>query len=443
VNNPKTYVVQIGDKSLTIETGLLAQQAGGAVTVQLGDSIVLCTATASKKPREGIDFFPLTVDFEERLYAAGRIPGSFFRREGRPSESAILTARLIDRPLRPLFPKDYHNDVQVIATALSSDGQNYLDIPAIIGASTALMISDVPFETPVGACRVGLVEDQFIINPTADEMEESALDIRMAGTEDAILMVEAGAHEVHEEVVLQALKTGHEAMQPVIALQKRMREEVGKPKNFDYPVATIEERDRERILSRIGDRVAELVARPMGKKERSLATEALENEILGSFAGDETINLDDVKTVFREVLKAETRKLILEKGQRADGRTTEEIRPIWTKAGFLPRAHGSGLFTRGGSKSWTPCGPKRSSATCIITTFRPLARAKRGPCAVRGGVRSAMGHWQKRRCALCSQPRKSSLTPSAWCPSACHPTAPPRWPRSAAAPWPSWTPVCR
>ena len=347
MNNPKTYVVQIGDKSLTIETGLLAMQAGGAVTVQLGDSIVLCTATASKKPREGIDFFPLTVDFEERLYAAGRIPGSFFRREGRPSESAILTARLIDRPLRPLFPKDYHNDVQVIATALSSDGQNYLDIPAIIGASTALMISDVPFETPVGACRVGLVEDQFIINPTADEMEESALDIRMAGTEDAILMVEAGAHEVHEEVVLQALKAGHEAMQPVIALQKRMREEVGKPKNFDYPVATIEERDRERILSRIGDRVAELVARPMGKKERSLATEALENEILGSFAGDETINLEDVKTVFREVLKAETRKLILEKGQRADGRTTEEIRPIWTKAGFLPRAHGSGLFTRG------------------------------------------------------------------------------------------------
>jgi polyribonucleotide nucleotidyltransferase len=347
VNSNKTYVAQVGDKSITIETGQLAMQAGGAVTVRLGDSVVLCTATASKSPREGIDFFPLTVDFEERLYAAGRIPGSFFRREGRPTESAILTSRLIDRPLRPLFPKDYRNDVQIIATALSSDSQNYLDIPAIIGASTALMISDIPFDGPIGACRVGLVEDEFVINPTAEQMEQSALDLRMAGTEDAILMVEAGASQVHEEVVLQALQAGHEAMQPIIALQKQMRDEIGKPKNTDYPVLTIEERDRERITTRIGTRVAELVAQPMSKQERGQATDALEDEILGSFAGDETINLGDVKTVFHDVLKAETRKLILEKGQRADGRRTDEIRPIWSKVGLLPRAHGSGLFTRG------------------------------------------------------------------------------------------------
>jgi polyribonucleotide nucleotidyltransferase len=347
VNSSKTYVVQIGGKPLTVETGELAMQAGGAVVVKLGDSVVLCTATASRKPREGIDFFPLTVDFEERLYAAGRIPGSFFRREGRPSEAAILTSRLIDRPLRPLFPKDYRNDVQVIATALSSDSQNYLDIPAIIGASTALMISDIPFEGPVGACRVGLVEDEFVINPTAEQMEHSALDLRMAGTEDAILMVEAGASEVHEEVILQALQAGHEAMQPVIALQKRMREEVGKPKNLDYAVVTIEERDRERITRRIGDRVAEMVAQPMNKQDRGAATDALENEILGSFAGDESIEPEDIKTVFKEVLKAETRKLILEKGQRADGRNADEIRPISTKTRLLPRAHGSGLFTRG------------------------------------------------------------------------------------------------
>lgn len=347
MNNSKTYVVQVGDKSLTIETGQLAMQAGGAVMIKSGDSVVLCTATTSKKPREGIDFFPLTVDFEERLYAAGRIPGSFFRREGRPSESAILTSRLTDRPLRPLFPKDYRNDVQIIATALSSDSQNYLDIPAIIGASTALVISDIPFEGPIGACRVGLIEDEFVINPTAEQMEESALDLRMAGTEDAILMVEAGAHELHEEVILQALKLGHEAMQPVIQLQKQMREEVGKPKNVDYPVVTIEERDRERILKRIGDRAAELVAQPMSKWERAQETEGLENEILGSFAGDETIEPHDIKAVFRDVLKAETRKLILEKGQRADGRATDEIRPIWSQVGLLPRAHGSGLFTRG------------------------------------------------------------------------------------------------
>ncbi len=347
MNSYKSYVVQVGDKSLLIETGLLAMQAGGAVTVRLGDSIVLCTATASKKPREGIDFFPLTVDFEERLYAAGRIPGSFFRREGRPSEAAILTARLIDRPLRPLFPKDYRNDVQIIATALSSDGQNYLDIPSIIGASAALTISDIPFGGPIGACRVGLVDGEFIINPTADQMEESVLDLRMAGTKDAILMVEAGAHEVGEEIVLEALKVGHEAIQPIITLQEQMQAEIGKPKNTDYPVITIEERDRERIKERIGDRVAELVARPMGKAERSQAVEALENEIVGSFVDDESINPEDVKTVFQEVVKAETRKLILEKKQRPDGRATDEIRPIWCRVGLLPRAHGSGLFTRG------------------------------------------------------------------------------------------------
>jgi polyribonucleotide nucleotidyltransferase len=347
MNNLKTYVGQVGDKSIAIETGQLAMQAGGAVTVRVGDSVILCTATASRKPREGIDFFPLTVDFEEKLYAAGRIPGSFFRREGRPSESAILTMRLIDRPLRPLFPKDYRNDVQIIATALSSDSENYLDIPAIIGASAALTISDIPFEGPIGACRVGLVEDEFVINPTAEQMEESTLDLRMAGTEDAILMVEAGATEVHEEVILQALQAGHEAMQNVIQLQKKMQAEIGKPKNHDYPVITIEERDRERILQRIGDRVAKLVAQPMNKFERSYETDALENEILGSFAEDETIEPRDIKAVYQDVLKKETRKLILEKGQRADGRTSDQIRDIWGQVGLLPRAHGSGLFTRG------------------------------------------------------------------------------------------------
>jgi polyribonucleotide nucleotidyltransferase len=315
--------------------------------VRAGDSVILCTATSSKKPREGIDFFPLTVDFEERLYAAGRIPGSFFRREGRPSEAAILTMRLTDRPLRPLFPKDYRNDVQVIGTALSSDSENYLDIPAIIGASAALTISDIPFEGPIGACRVGLVEDEFVINPTAEQMEQSTLDLRMAGTEDAILMVEAGATEVHEEVILQALKAGHEAMQDVIQLQKQMRAEIGKPKNQDYPVVTIEERDRERILQRIGDRVADMVSHPMSKFERGQATDALEDEILGSFAEDETIAPKDIKTVYQEVLKRETRKLILEQGQRADGRKKDEIREIWGRVGLLPRAHGSGLFTRG------------------------------------------------------------------------------------------------
>jgi len=371
VNNKKSYVVQVGEQSITLETGQLAMQAGGAVLVRLGDSVVLVTATASKNPREGINFFPLTVDFEERLYAAGRIPGSFFRREGRPSEAGILTMRLIDRPLRPLFPKDYRNDVQIIVTALSSDGQNYLDIPAIIGASAALTISDVPFEGPIAACRIGMIEEEFIINPTADQLEQSKLDLRMAGTKDAILMVEAGAKEVQEEVVVQALQVGHEAMQPLIVLQEQMREEVGKPKFTDYPVITIEERDRERIVNRIGNRVAELVVRPMGKKERDMASDALEDEILGSFAEDETIDPKDIKKVFRDVLKTETRRLVLENGQRADGRKTDEIRDIWGLTGLLPRAHGSGLFTRGETQAMSIATLGTPREVQRLDTLRP------------------------------------------------------------------------
>ncbi|MBN1137350.1 MAG: polyribonucleotide nucleotidyltransferase [Anaerolineae bacterium] len=328
----------------------MAMQAGGAVTVRIGDSVLLCTATTSTAPREGVDFFPLTADFEERLYAAGRIPGSFFRREGRPSESAILTSRLIDRPLRPLFPKDYRNDVQVIATALSSDSQNLLDIPAIIGASTALTISEIPFQGPIGACRVGLVENEFVINPTADQLAVSPLDLRMAGTEDAILMVEAGASQVHEEVMLQALKAGHQAMQPVIALQKQMQAEIGKSKQTDYPVIASNEDAHSRVVERIGklkQRVADLVAQPHGKAAWYESTTALEEEIVGSFAEDETIDTGEVRAVFHETLKTELRRRVLDHGQRADGRKTDEVRPIWSQVGILPRAHGSGLFTRG------------------------------------------------------------------------------------------------
>ncbi len=404
MNNSKQYIVEMGGKPMTIETGDLAMQAGGAVVVRLGDSVVLCTATASKSPREGIDFFPLTVDFEERLYAAGRIPGSFFRREGRPSESAILTSRLIDRPLRPLFPKDYHNDVQVIATALSSDSQNYLDIPAIIGSSTALMISDVPFDGPIGACRVGLIEDEFVINPTAEQMEQSSLDLRMAGTEDAILMVEAGAWEVHEEVMLQAMQLGHEAMQPVIALQKQMRAEIGKPKQTDYAVDSIDEDVRQRIVERIGTRVAELATRPMQKHERGEATDALEAEILESFADDETVERKDVKKVFHDLHKAEMRKLILEKGVRADGRATDEIRPIWSRIGILPRAHGSGLFTRGETQVMsiatlgTPreeqkldtLAPEESKRYMHHYNFPPFSTGETWP--MRGPRRREIGH---------------------------------------------------
>src|SRR5574341_1591804 len=224
------FMARVADRDIFFETGKLAAQAGGAVVVRAGDTVLLATATAAKQVREGIDFFPLSVDYEERLYAAGRIPGSFFRREGRPSEDAILLCRLTDRPLRPLFPKGFRNDVHIVLTALSSDGENQIDVLAINAASAALMISGVPFEGPVGAVRVGLIDDQLVINPTAGQMEHSGLDLRVAGTQDAILMVEAGADEVSEARMLEALRVAHDAMQDLIRVQREMAAQVGKPR---------------------------------------------------------------------------------------------------------------------------------------------------------------------------------------------------------------------
>jgi polyribonucleotide nucleotidyltransferase len=224
-----------GDGEITIETGKLAGQANGAVTVQHGDTIILVTATAAEQPRAGVDFFPLTVDYEERLYAAGKIPGGFFKREGRPGEQGILLCRLTDRPLRPLFPKGFRNDIQVVITALSADQEHYIDILSIIGASTALTISDIPFNGPVAAVRVGMIDGKFVFNPISTQMDKSTLDLRLAGTKDAIIMVECGAQQVTEEVMLDALREGHREMQSVIELQEKMRSELGKPKR-EFPM---------------------------------------------------------------------------------------------------------------------------------------------------------------------------------------------------------------
>jgi len=227
---PHRFVAKLGNDELIFETGVLAGQAGGAVILRSGDSLLLTTVTASKNAREGIDFFPLSVEFEERLYAAGRIPGSFFRREGRPGEEAILTARLTDRPLRPLFNKNFRNEVQVIVTPLSSDGEKYLDILAINSASAALMISDIPWAGPIGAVRIGLKNGQLLVNPSTREMADSLLDLRIAGTTDAILMVEAGANEIPEDKMIEALRLAHESIQEVIRVQKEMQAQLGKPK---------------------------------------------------------------------------------------------------------------------------------------------------------------------------------------------------------------------
>jgi polyribonucleotide nucleotidyltransferase len=338
-----SYTAQVGGQAITIETGTLARLAGGAVTVRAGDSVILATACGAK-PREGGDFFPLSVDYEERLYAAGRIPGSFQRREGRQSDQAILISRLVDRPLRPLFPKGMMNEVQVIVTALARDPEVHLDILSIIGASAAVSISDVPWEGPIGAVRIGFIDGALVVNPTVSQMSASTLDLRMAGTADAILMVEAGADELPEDMMLEALKLGHEAMQPIIALQNKMRAELGKPKFEFTPVAsdpTVEEAAR----AWLGDRVREAVAQNSGKEAQYAAIAALKSELVAALG--EAHDPKALGQAFESIEKSVVRERILSDKIRPDGRTFEQIRPISVEVGLLPRVHGSGLFTRG------------------------------------------------------------------------------------------------
>ncbi|NPV66346.1 MAG: polyribonucleotide nucleotidyltransferase [Anaerolineae bacterium] len=344
------FSAMVGSKEVIIETGRFAEQAGGAVTVRMGDTMVLATATMSKEPREGVDFFPLSVDYEERMYAAGRIPGSFFRREGRPSETAILISRVTDRPLRPLFPKDLFNEVQVIVTALSHDQENHSDMLSIIGASAALMISDIPFDGPVGACRVGLIDGQFVGNATISEMENSVLDLRVAGTADSINMVEASANEVDEETMLRALEFGHQAIQGIIAVQREMAAKLGKPKAVITPVP-VDTALREAVFARAMPEIKRIVAEVLDRDARNAAIDALRETILAEYEAQATEgNPPDfvaIRGFLQEALKEEVRRRILEDGIRPDGRDYTTIRPLAVETGVIPRVHGSGLFRRG------------------------------------------------------------------------------------------------
>lgn len=344
---PKMYTTEIGGRPFTIETGILAAQAGGAVTVRVGDSIIFAAATMGSEPREGQDFFPLTVEYEEKLSAGGRIPGSYFRREGRPGADAILVARLTDRPLRPLFNSAIRNEVQVIMSTISSDMETPLDILAVNAASAAIMISDIPWGGPVACVRVARVDGEFVINPTYSVMEQSDLDLRLAGTRDAILMVECGANELAESVLVDALMFGHQAMQPIIDLQFRMAQEIGKPKRevklFDLDQA---------VLTQVGDRyraaIVEALNAPLSKSEFNDRMAELEHESVEALTIEEQPeSAGKVKEAFHEVMKQEVRNRILYQSKRPDGRSTDEIRPIWCEVGYSPRAHGSGLFTRG------------------------------------------------------------------------------------------------
>jgi polyribonucleotide nucleotidyltransferase len=339
------YTAMVGGKPITFETGKLARQAGGAVTVQLGDTMMFAAATMGEI-RPGIDFFPLTVDYEERMYAGGRIPGSFFRREGRPTEDAILTARLTDRPLRPLFPKDLRNDVQVILYSFSTDGENQIDILGVNAASAALMISDVPWSGPVGAVRVGRIDGKFVTNPTFTEQEQSDLDLRIAGTRDAILMVECGAIEVSEADMLSALEYGHNALQPLIEAQLKMAAEIGKTKR-SYEPYKIDETIQASVASKVSAKIEDIFEKQYLKAEHNSALDELKDEVMTELAVEDEETKAAVSSAFEDTLRTQVRNRILDKGIRPDGRGLTDIRPIWCEVGISPRAHGSGLFTRG------------------------------------------------------------------------------------------------
>ncbi|MFO3795969.1 MAG: polyribonucleotide nucleotidyltransferase [Anaerolineales bacterium] len=342
----KQFSTTVGGRVITFETGKLAGQANGAVTVQLGETMIFAAATMSKTARADVDFFPLSVEYEERMYAGGRIPGSFFRREGKPSTEAVLTARLADRPIRPLFPKGMRNEVQIIMYSLSVDNENPIDILAINAASATLMISDIPWNGPVGAVRVGLLDGEFVINPTFQELERSDLDLRIAGTREAILMVECGAKEVPEDVMVAALEFGHRALQPLIDLQEQMRAEVGKPKA--EPILILpDEALLESVFERVKEPMNELLDKPLSKEEFNSGMDALLAQITAEMtSGENPPSPQDIQLAFTEAEKRLVRARILE-GKRPDGRGPKDIRPIWCEVDVAPRAHGSGLFTRG------------------------------------------------------------------------------------------------
>jgi polyribonucleotide nucleotidyltransferase len=335
----------IGGRVMSIETGRVAEQASGAVLVRYGDTVILATVVGSDEPREGIDFFPLTVDVEERMYAAGKIPGGFIKREGRATEHAILACRLADRPLRPLFPKGYRNDVQIVITVLSVDQENDPDIMGIVGASAALSISDIPFSGPVGAVRVGYIDDQLVINPLESQMERSRLDLAIAGTSDAVMMVEAGAKELPEDLMLEAVRFGHEALQDIIKMQEKLVQVVNRAKRPFAP-PPVDEELQAKVAEFAHPRLEAAVNNP-NKTARSAALSQVQEELIAELGTQFPDRLKDIITFYEKELKSYVRNTILDTGIRPDGRDTKTIRPITCEVGLLPRTHGSALFTRG------------------------------------------------------------------------------------------------
>ncbi len=347
-----TKEVEIGGKVITIETGRYARQANGAVMVRLGDTMVFVAASASDTAKEDQDFFPLSVEYREKAFAAGKYPGGFFKREGRPTEKEILTSRLIDRPIRPLFPKQYKNETQIISFVYSFDGVNEGDILGAIGASAALTISDIPFEGPIGEVRVGRVNGEFIVNPTIEETQNSDLELVVAGNEDSIMMVEGEAKEISEEEFLQALNVAHESIKKLVEVQKELRELCGLPK-MEVPEVEVDEELKKDVYELAYDKYAELVGTVLAKKERAKKNKELNESVLEALAEKYPEQEKVIKEILHDIEKELMRKQILEQGKRLDGRGTKDIRPITIETGILARTHGSALFTRGETQSLT------------------------------------------------------------------------------------------
>lgn len=354
----QSFEMELGGRPLIIEHGKMAKQANGAVLVRYGDTVVLVTATASAEPREGVDFFPLTVDYEEKMYAAGKIPGGFIKREGRPSSDAILCARLIDRPIRPLFPKGFRNDVQIVATVLSVEQDNAPELAAMIGASAALTVSDIPFMGPIAGVRVGRIHDQFVINPTESQRAESTLNLTVAGSKDAVMMVEAGANELPEDVILDAILFGHKEIQRLVSFQEEIQNACGKEKR-EAKLFVVPENLEKDIRAYAAERLDQATRNP-DKLDRDAHIADINADVMEHFLADYPEMEKEIAMALHDLEKEIVRRMITHEKIRPDGREVEEVRPVSCEVGLLPRTHGSGLFTRGQTQILT------------VTTLGPL-----------------------------------------------------------------------
>ncbi|MGE7621784.1 polyribonucleotide nucleotidyltransferase [Viridibacillus sp. NPDC096237] len=403
MNEKKVYTYEWAGRPLQIEVGQLAKQANGSVLVRYGETVVLSNATASKHPKP-LDFFPLTVNYEEKLYAVGKIPGGFIKREGRPSEKAVLTSRLIDRPIRPLFPDGFRNEVQVISMVMSADQDCPSEMAAMLGSSLALMVSDIPFDGPIAGVQVGLVEDEFIVNPTVAQWGKSTIDLTVAGTKDAINMVEAGALEVPEEKMLEAIMFGHEEIKKIIAFQETIAAEVGKEK-MEVILHGINEELYAEINAEFGTKMVAAI-QTYEKHAREEAINAVKAEVIAKYeeAEAEDATLKQVSEILDKMVKEEVRRLITEDKIRPDGRKLDEIRPLSSEVSLLPRAHGSGLFTRGQTQALSVCtlgalgdvqiidglGVEESKRFMHHYNFPQFSVGETGP--IRGPGRREIGH---------------------------------------------------